>query len=483
MNVQIKRTIFTLLLILGIAVLTALVVCFYSFEKHNPRVLIGENIDQARPRHPDDSHAKRNTKIMIRQAPEVSSEGNLSGGPRDSILQIAKTNLNDAIRRAEALEDENMRGNLLGEIAGIWAKTDAEACFAWAQTLRNPNEKSSALVGMSLSMINDGKSDDAIKMMCSMPNGEFKDDMIVYGLTGIGMENINKAVLLSSELTSMGALKMAGSIISKQLIADSRLDEAKLILTGMPEGALRESVNVAMVDRLSRKDPETAFAWFKDNPGFSDRQSLNILASAFARDDPLRGLELADSITSTKERQNYLSTLGMAWGQRSPSESADWVLKQIQDGKYSENLGICEGIISEAIQWQPADIFQKINALQDQQARTSATLGAAKALAKFDPKASAEIVESLSNQQDNGRIAAITEIASNWLQRDPIAASKWVRTLSPGPEKDSAVSALIVNILANEKDTDMARNWAAQIGSLNQRNLALARIEELERNK
>ena len=58
-----------------------------------------------------------------------------------------------------------MRANLMGIIADAWAKTDLEGCFQWASSLANPNEKSSALTGAILSVIQDGKTDEAVKLI------------------------------------------------------------------------------------------------------------------------------------------------------------------------------------------------------------------------------------------------------------------------------------------------------------------------------
>jgi hypothetical protein len=330
-------------------------------------------------------------------------------------------------------------------------------------------------------MIYNGKTDDAIEFIKTMPKGELKDDMIAYGIKGICEQDLAKALNLSLELASHGGIVAACKFIATRLAEIGDFAEAGRILNQTPEGEFRESLNIAMISYLSEGDPEMAFSWFRENPGFSDRAALCTIASAFAAKDPLRGIQLAGSIEDKTVRQDYLSKLGVSWGRNAPKASTEWIVKEIQDGKYCQNRVLFDAIIAESMQWEHDSIFKTINAIDDEKDKAIASLVAAKALASFDPQAAVNIVERVSKQQEGERISTITAIATNWMNKDPMAASKWIGNMEVGSEKDSAISALISNMLSKSDATDMARQWAAQINSTSQRNLALARIEEKER--
>jgi hypothetical protein len=73
---------------------------------------------------------------------------------------------------------------------------------------------------------------------------------------------------------------------------------------------------------------------------------------------------------------------------------------------------------------------------------------------------------------------AVAITAKNWLIRDPLEASKWIGGLEVGPIKDAAVSELVTNILAKDKDIAMANSWAAQIRDSKVRAQVNARIDK-----
>ena len=75
-------------------------------------------------------------------------------------------------------------------------------------------------------------------------------------------------------------------------------------------------------------------------------------------------------------------------------------------------------------------------------------------------------------------LQALGRVTANWLERDPLAASDWIASLAKGPVKDASITVLIGNILAHDKDYDMASRWAASLDSEPARAAAVEKIRQ-----
>lgn len=374
-----------------------------------------------------------------------------------------------------------MRANLMGIIADAWAKTDLEGCFQWASSLANLNEKSSALTGAILSVIQDGKTDEAVKLIGRVPAGEVRDDMVVYGLSGIAETDVDAALKVARALSGRGAIEAASRTLAAKLIDGDNLADLATLMGDLPHGTLRESLSVAIVEEMSRSNPELAMVWFRENPGYSGAAQVRKIAAGFAIKNPARGMSLASQIENPRERQEFLNSLGAAWGRKDPAAAGEWLLENTKAGDYEKNKAAYSGIVSEWLQWEHEGVFKKIALVEDEKARTGLTLQAAAALANFDPQLAAEKIGEVTDKNSKESIAAMTTLATRWLEKDPIEATRWVNEMAEGPAKDAAASEIVVNILNVDRDTDAARRWAETIKSEEQRKLALGRVAELER--
>ncbi len=426
---------------------------------------------------PDPGNVRRSS--VTRAVTQVDN----STDPRQHVIELFRSDPQKAIRYANNINDENLRATLMGIIADVWAKVDADACFTWANSLSNPNDRSSALTGGILALISENKISKAVELIGNQKAGEFRDDMIVYGLSGIASKDIKTAVQLTSLLSGKGATFAASKVIASEIVNKSGLDGLHAILDDVPNGAMRESISLAVIGEIAKSDPEAAFQWFASNPGYSNIESLRKISDAFAVSDPLRGIDLASQIINPSEKKSYLSNLGSKWARKDPTSAGDWLIKSIEDGNFSEAKGAYEEIISESMQWQHEAVFDKLSEISDEKIKATLMLKAVSSFSKFDPKSAADRLGTDFDSKSKEQVTAITTIASNWLVKDPVSATTWVGGLSDGPAKNSAISEIVKNILSTDGDTAMATKWASTLTDVDQRKLAYARIAEEERKR
>ena len=72
---------------------------------------------------------------------------------------------------------------------------------------------------------------------------------------------------------------------------------------------------------------------------------------------------------------------------------------------------------------------------------------------------------------------AAREVASTWMRRNSVEASKWIASLDPSPARDQAVEVLIQHI--QKAEPDAAILWAETITDTGRRNDLLTRLNSL----
>jgi hypothetical protein len=208
--------------------------------------------------------------------------------------------------------------------------------------------------------------------------------------------------------------------------------------------------------------------------------AIMYLSSSFGRIKPETGLSLSDQISNMKLRDSYSRNLGSVWAYHKPAEAQKWLVDRIQESDYSSNRQIAEGIIHQIVQWDHGKALLAIEAIPDLLSRDEAMLAALNAYSHFDPAAAASRISAYTNN-DNVRpesMEAVVSLSRNWLDRDPLAASAWIRSLGAGPVKDASIGVLVENILVKDKDMALAIAWAAQISDPQKKRQVNEKIEK-----
>jgi hypothetical protein len=360
--------------------------------------------------------------------------------------------------------DPLKRRQMYDEIAKLWALTDSQACFEWAMSLTSPNDKSSVLISTVSAIVNSGKVDIAINLINKIPRGEFKDDSIVYSIRGIANIDMEQALDLVKSVSGEGALRSVAGDMAKVLAEQGRFGEMHEIWERISYGSFRDQFGFFLVHNICQENPLKAMNWVFENSEFFDsHNAMRRIASEYAKRDPKEALESAGQINDSALKNAYLQQLGKAWGRDNPIAAGEWLLKATADSGYKANKLLGDGIIAEWVQWDHDKAITALETIQDPLERKQAKLTAVQALATFDPAKAANMILPLLTAESVQSQSAIKSLTSNWMLRDPLAASQWIGTLVEGRLKDVSIEQIVLNILSKDKDIIMANSWAAQI--------------------
>jgi len=403
--------------------------------------------------------------------------------PSQIVLRLLQVDVEKAITYVNSIQDDDVKATLYGTIAHAWAKSNPDASYAWAKSLASPGSMSSALTGIILSLIQSEDVPKAVNFINQTTSGELKDDMIVYGLNGIADKNLNIALQMVNDLSGKGALLASSKILAEKIFTNIPITEFEQTINEIPYGYFRTMLESSLVKNLADSDPNLAFDWVmsSSNPEIKNT-GYKIIAATLGSTDPSRGFALSDKIDNPLLRSQFLQQIGTTWGRNNPESAKKWVIGQIGAGAYDENKHAINAALAEIIQWNQESVVKEILAIGSEHDRDEVAMVAVGTLSKFQPLQASQLLASVAGSENSAAaITATTQLASNWLQRDSLAASQWISELSRGSSKDSAISVLVMNILSKDNDPMSARNWAYSIDDQEQRSLAIARVSEYER--
>ncbi len=399
--------------------------------------------------------------------------------------KLAESDQNEAIAFVDSLEiDKETRKNLYSEISFVWAKRDPTACFVWANTFKDSYFSSSILIAATSSCVMSNRPlAVSANLINSIPSGQNKDMVLECTIEAIAQKDLNLAIRLASTASSEDAIHGIGQVLATLILGNGDLGSAKKVIEGLPYGTMRNVIATSLIQEMAAKDPEQTYNWCKDNPEYLDIKSLGVIASAYGNKNPLRGIELADTIGDKQDKDIYLKRLVFSWTNQDPEAAGEWMVRQIEGENYISNKSVFDKIISESIDKDQKMIFDQISKIRDLEERRIVTLNAVKTLSEYNPQKAADTIMTIADtsiRQDADQIAAVKILTSNWLARDPMAASQWIVSLPTGSIRDTGISELVVNILKQDKDSASALKWAQTIQSKDQRERVIKMIDAIK---
>lgn len=435
--------------------------------------------------------SSRNIRPKVTEIPknlekilELSNDGDLKENVLGVILsssdlaQLAKIDPKRAIDYANSLTTVSEREEALNMIVSIWAKDNPTDCYNWVMSMEDSKRKRSLLINAMTSIAETNNPQLLYSLINMTPKGELKDFSIFYVFGSLAKYDMTAALKLAKELSSEN---VASGVAEKLAIISiqSGIGNIGNILDDLPYGSFRDSFVTAAIDKASQRDPTSTFYWVIENQKICNfKESMLRVSSSFAGRDPEGGLILAEKIEDAKLRDAYVQNLGASWAYQEPADAGKWLFDRIQETDFNSNKEIGSGIIYQWVQWDHEKALTAIGAISDLQSRDQAMVVALQSFSDFDPASAAVRLLPLlaNNSPENQKI--MSELSSNWLRRDPLAASNWIGNIEQGPLKDASIEALVSNILSKDQDYKMANTWAAQVESVKQRNALFTKIQK-----
>lgn len=391
----------------------------------------------------------------------------------------------DELSRIASITDPSIQKAEYEKLSDIWSLQDPVGFFAWVMTQKDTLLKSACLIHGVAALCNAGRIEDSLVLIEKVPRGEYRDFAITAGFTGISARYPDKALDLLLSLSGNGAINYCAKKFGDVLGTVSDMKQIDSFLEKIPYGSVRSMVQNAMISKMAETSPRVAFLWFNDhqvtNPYVSE--VLRNIANGFISNNIIEGINIAEEMQNSNRRLQYLNILATTWGRKSPDECSTWLINAVNNEGYAKNKQMFDSAIPEVVQLDHDGIFQTINNIKNPKDRELALIVAATALSKYDPASAAERMLPVLNLDSQENVQAITHLTYNWLARDPLAATKWVNGLRNGPLQDASIELVVSNILENDRDLEMASQWAAKITAEHSRKRALAKIYNSSNSK
>lgn len=243
---------------------------------------------------------------------------------------------------------------------------------------------------------------------------------------------------------------------------EASLDEPEIVTTIIgslaeqhPELALsyaqsssNENLERIVVNRWARSDPRRAIAYI-DSMDLDETNRMNMYYSAYSQyfhNDSLAALEtLSEKVDGNEMMMNLIHHIQI-------NDNNEVQIMRFLEGS---NQPIIQSNLLQALtrykaQSNPAAAFEWLDNHRATPGYASAMAETVAYIAKDSPDAALAKLEPIMDHED--AIHALGSIASSWYWKDADAAMGWVQQLEEGRARDTAMAALIPNIMANDFD-------------------------------
>jgi hypothetical protein len=412
----------------------------------------------------------------------------------DSLLRVMQTAPRAAFEEAIALSDPDKRRSLALTIAAHWAGESAREAMAAAERVADPELRSLLQNTVLRSW---GDADSLADYLAALDAGALETALAAGALARLVQASPRRAAELAARL---------------------------------PPGEQRRGVLWSVATGYAQQDPEAALVWAR-NLDAPDPGLFAAILQGVAHKDPVRAFDLAGSLEEPARSQGYLAAMNSgAIDERQFATLASRVLA-LQDGQTKNAMLVSlagswagrPGNTERALDWMvaagdalPPEAFARVGQMlartdpnaaaayvervprsarndwvaavtaaytstdpqrglaflerfRGDPAFDGAAVVVAQQLAASDPPAAARLLGSVRNRGPMGFGPEMT-IASQWSQRDPVAAANWALDLPPQPR---TVALLMATNAWAQRDAAAVERWALGLPPGEQRDAAL----------
>ena len=385
-------------------------------------------------------------------------------------------------RASKALleQDPRIRRELLAQLIADWAEKYPRKAYDWAMSVENLElSERSRLVGSVIALsLSEGDWENAQELTDAIPRGFLRDEVILYQAESFAQEDLEYAFVLVASISNESHARLAIEGVARSLVKSEQAENLSRIIESLPHGALRKGLGEGIANRLSKENPDSGLDFMVANPEVISISSLITLADQFKDKDPQDALLRGQYFEDPQQRAIFTGGVAQDWAQRDREESLDWLINSMVGGfAERENQVMFEAMADASLEQDQTFLFEKLATIKDEAFRNQATLRALEPLASLDPSRALKMVLDIPGNKKK----VISESMSNWLTRDPLAASAWIDdNLEYGADRDVAVNVLVNSIIKVEKDYESAVGWASTVSSEVLKEQLLQKAEKLK---
>lgn len=297
------------------------------------------------------------------------------------------------------------RQKAIGGLMDAWAGRDPAAAWAWAKSLTSPQDQLTAFERAAASV--------------SARDPKFVADHLA---------EIPAGRTRSRTLSSLGwqwAMQDPESAVR------------------WAQGSLNTQESAATIPQIvagwAQRDPGAAAAFASSITDSKNRDAaMNNLVWSWGQNDPAAAAAFFAGLPENEQRRNYLSNVARQWAGADPNSAFDWAMKLSNPRERSSSLS---SVLSAWAEVNPAAAGQSLLALNDPDAKTRAADNLTSTWARTDPNAALQWASRLP--EGPSRASAYRGLISSWIEQDEMAATRWLDQLPDGPSREMAVSTYV----------------------------------------
>ena len=205
------------------------------------------------------------------------------------------------------------------------------------------------------------------------------------------------------------------SILSRWLSDDPEAATARV--TGLPESPEKEQLMIMALSNLGAQDPSAAM-------GMADQLNLNTKYQAYngifrtwAHRDVRAAVDAASNLSDASMKQQVISSIAHQYVAQFPEEALNWA----QELPLTLRDNVLENVLTNLAASNPK---QALNFVAATQIRSDLLAPVLMTIARSQPKIAAQFAEEMP--EGYKRKDLVSQIASQWVNRDPEAAFNWV---------------------------------------------------------
>lgn len=313
-----------------------------------------------------------------------------------------------------------------------WAQMDAKAALSSALTMRHEWAKSAALRAV-VDGINPSDAEGIVTTLAQLRDSAvpvgLREQLVGKGITKWSERDPQAAAVFLDTSHPDAPSETWREVASNWAAADPR---------AAMEWARNQQSSEASRDALQG----AISGWYQnDAVGAADyakthlaetggTQMAGIVANRMALQDPTKAAGRATELSSAEARRRTEITVAFPWALSDPQAASQWAAT-LQPSEQAAVAGVVAGAWART---DPQNAARWIESLPPT-AKDSALNSYSFALAPTDPATA--LGWALTVADDNVRAGTARQIASDWLLRDPAAATRWIES-SPLPPESKA---------------------------------------------
>jgi len=377
----------------------------------------------------------------------------------------------------EALPASLERTAAMKGVANGWAQADPQKCLDWASGLpaTDANVLEKALVVISDPYNENQQPALAAQYVDKLQDASLRNEAVheigVFWGAGLaslgggeGADPVAALDWLNQVATGDTYDKTVKDIFKELAYVNPNL--AASMLDKIPETDVRATVADSLLSTLIQYDPDAALHWVQNLPDSEQDirdSAMSQLVYTLALQNPVAVAALVENSPKPEQFLQFAPQIAADLARSDPQAALAWV-NRLPDGdvktkalndalvsmagsdfntawNYATNMTNNKNTIYEMVQTNPTAVAPLISQLPTEEARTSATSALIMTLAGRTPAQAVALLGQLPS--GDAQISPTFELASKWVVEDTPGFVKWVNTLLPGGQRDTAVSSAV----------------------------------------